>query len=72
MFRKGIYFIYKQAGTCVSCKDLSVHKEYLHVKRDGIDSNFAISKYTFKSLSFAQDMPSICLKDISNTCFNYT
>ena len=27
----------KQAGTCISCKDLSVHKEYSYVKRDGIN-----------------------------------
>ena len=26
----------KQAGTCISCEDLSIHKDYLYVKRDGI------------------------------------
>ena len=30
----------KQAGTCISCEDLSVHKEYLYVKRDGINPEF--------------------------------
>ena len=28
---------YEQAGTCISCEDLSVPKELLHLKRDGIN-----------------------------------
>ena len=26
----------KQAGTCITCEDLSVSMEFLYVKRDGI------------------------------------
>ena len=63
-------FVNKQAGTCISCEDLSVYKEWLIVKRDGIYRNFVISKKTFKSLSYAQcpwyawKMSKICPIDI--------
>ena len=36
--------IKKQAGTCISCEDLSVSKELLYVEWDGINWDFIVVK----------------------------